>query len=330
MAMETKILACGDALSLERAVEEACLCLSAGEVVGLPAESVYGLAGDALNPAAAARIFEAKGRPHFDPLICHLPDEGWLAQLTNIPPEVQPLVDALAAAFWPGPLTMVLPKRDLVPDLVCSGLPTVAVRRSVHPVFSAVARHFGRPLAAPSANRFGRISPTAAAHVLTELGGRIPLILDGGPTSHGLESTIVAPEKEGIRILRLGPVTREQLAEFAPVRVCGGAVDERPEAPGQLKSHYAPAKPLRLLRAGEPVLGDTESAGLLAWREGRDGFGAVEVLSKTGDLREAAANVFAALRRLDEGAWTQLYAELLPEEGLGAAVNERLGRAAAR
>ena len=328
--METRVLQCGDALSLERAVVAACRCLVAGEVVGLPSETVYGLAGDALKPVAAARIFEAKGRPHFDPLICHLPDEGWLTQLTSIPPEVRPLVDALAAAFWPGPLTLVLPKRDAVPDLVCSGLPTVAVRRSAHPVFSSVAQRFGRPLAAPSANRFGRISPTAAAHVLTELGGRIPLILDGGSTAHGLESTIVAPEKEGLRILRPGPVTREQLAEFAPVRVCGGAGDERPEAPGQLKSHYAPAKPLRLLQAGEPVSGGTEAAGLLAWREGREGFGAVEVLSASGDLREAAANVFAALRRLDEGPWMQLYAELLPEEGLGAAVNERLGRAAAR
>ena len=327
--METTVLSCADSGRLAVAVEAAGRCLSAGEVVGLPAETVYGLAGDALNPAAAARIFEAKERPFFDPLICHLPDLEWLERLTVIPPSVRLLVEALAAAFWPGPLTMILPRSTLVPDLVCSGLSTVAVRLSAHPVFSAVARHFGRPLAAPSANRFGRISPTAAAHVFTELAGRIPLILDAGPTMHGLESTIVAPEASGLRLLRLGPITREQLEVFATVQL-GEAPTGRPEAPGQLKSHYAPEKRLTLLTVGEPVPCALETAGLLAWREGRPGFGAVEVLSWSGDLREAAANVFAALRRLDEGPWTELYAELLPQEGLGAAINERLSRAAAR
>ncbi|MEI7773613.1 MAG: L-threonylcarbamoyladenylate synthase [Verrucomicrobiota bacterium] len=327
--METTVLSCADPGNLAVAIEAACRCLSAGEVVGLPAETVYGLAGDALNPTSAARIFEAKARPFFDPLICHLPDLDWLTRMTIIPPSVRALVDALATEFWPGPLTMILPRNTLVPDLVCSGLPTVAVRLSAHPVFSAVARHFGRPLAAPSANRFGRISPTAASHVLTELGGRIPLILDAGPTEHGLESTIVAPEASGLRILRLGPITKEQLEAFAPVKF-GEESKELPEAPGQLKSHYAPSKRLTLLAPGDSIPGSVETVGLLAWREGRRGFGAVEVLSASGDLREAAANVFAALRRLDEGPWTVLYAELLPQEGLGAAINERLRRAAAR
>jgi L-threonylcarbamoyladenylate synthase len=327
--MDTTVLSCAGAGNLAVAVEAACRCLSAGEVVGLPAETVYGLAGDALNPAAAARIFEAKARPFFDPLICHLPDLDWLARMTVVPSSVRALVDALAAAFWPGPLTMILPRNTVVPDLVCSGLATVAVRLSAHPVFSSVARQFGGPLAAPSANRFGRISPTTASHVLTELGGRIPLILDAGPAAHGLESTIVAPETSGLRILRLGPITKEQLEAFAPVN-SGDEPTERPEAPGQLKSHYAPSKRLTLLAPGDAILGSVETAGLLAWREGRQGFGAVEVLSASGDLREAAANVFAALRRLDEGPWTVLYAELPPQEGLGAAINERLRRAAAR
>lgn len=329
--MQTRVFSCLEPAALADAVEVACEILHQGEVVALPAETVYGLAGDALNPAAAARIFEAKERPFFDPLICHLPHRGWLEEFTDITPALRPQVDRLVAAFWPGPLTLVLPKRSCVPDLVSSGLPTVAVRWSAHPLFQAVLDRFGRPLAAPSANRFGRISPTTAAHVFSELNQRIPLVLDGGATSHGVESTIVAPSLDGLRILRSGPVTREQLAPFGEI-LEGVGNETAPEAPGQLKSHYAPRTPLELLEAGAnpvPMRGANPKAGLLAWRAARPGFGATEVLSARGDLVEAASALFAALRRLDEAGLERIYAERVPQAGLGAAINDRLQRAAA-
>ena len=284
----------------EASLQAVCEQLEQGGVVALPTETVYGLAGDALNPAAAARIFEAKERPFFDPLICHIPDLEWLDRITAIPRSLHPLVARLAAAFWPGPLTLVLPKQACVPDLVSSGLPSVAVRWSAHPLFQAVLSKFNRPLAAPSANRFGRISPTTAAHVLEELGGRIPLILEGGPALHGLESTIVAPSERGLRILRSGPITREQLEAYAPVfqNEALAEGEGRLEAPGQLKSHYAPQTPLFLFANGETPRPKARS-GLLAWQQTAPGFGASEALSPSGDLREAAARLFAALRRLD-------------------------------
>ncbi len=326
--METRIYSCLGPIALPAAVEAACRILEEGGIVALPAETVYGLAGDALKASAAARIFEAKERPFFDPLICHLPDLSWLDKFTQIPSEARPLVDRLVAAFWPGPLTLVLPKRVCVPDLVSSGLSTVAVRWSAHPMFQAVLSRFGRPLAAPSANRFGRISPTCAEHVFSELNGRIPLILDAGATTHGVESTIVALGEEGLRILRSGPITREQLETFAPVEA---VLKDRelPEAPGQLKSHYAPRTEMRLVALGAAVP-DGRRTGLLAWNEARPGFGAVEVLSRTGDVVEAAARLFAAMRRLDASGVEVIYAERVPTGGLGAAINDRLERASAR
>ena len=320
--------------SLKEAVDCAAEWLERGQVVALPTETVYGLAGDALNAAAAARIFEVKERPHFDPLICHLPDREWLDRITRVPASMRGMVDALAVRFWPGPLTLVLPKRELVPDLVSSGLSTVAVRMSAHPVFGAVLERFGRPVAAPSANRFGRISPTQAEHVVSELGGRIPLVLDGGPTHHGVESTIVALDAsgDGLRVLRAGPVTVEELEELAPVHWGADAVVGVPEAPGQLKSHYAPRTPLWLRepRGGMEGVEREGRWGLLAWQEGREGFAAVEVLSARGDLREAAATLFAKMRRLDEAGLDGLVAERVPEVGLGCAINDRLKRASAR
>ncbi len=327
--METQILPCGDVGSRDLAIADACEILASGGVVAVPAETVYGLAGDALNASAAARIFEAKERPFFDPLICHLPDLDWLEKMTSIPAGMVPMVAALVKAFWPGPLTLVLPKSACVPDIVCSGLPTVALRWSAHPVFQQLLTRFGRPLAAPSANRFGRISPTSAEHVLRELAGRIPLILDAGASVHGVESTIVAPSEGGLRILRSGPVTREQLGAFAPVLTAceAGAF---PEAPGQLKSHYAPRTQLHLLDEGEAVSGNPGQCGLLAWRRARPGFAAVEVLSSTGSKVEAAAVLFAAMRRLDESGVSAIYAERVPPGGLAEAINDRLQRAAAR
>ena len=331
--METKTLATGTPAELATAVEEASRALRAGDVVALPTETVYGLAADALRPEATVKIFAAKERPLFDPLIVHLPSRDWLERLTVIPDESRALVEVLIAKYWPGPLTLVLPRREIVPDLVTSGLETVAVRMSAHPVFRAVIEQFGRPLAAPSANRFGRISPTAAAHVQSELNARIHLIIDGGATEHGVESTIVKIEGAKLHILRAGPVTPEELAAFGEVdRVTTGP---RPDAPGQLASHYAPRTRLVLLPPGKTwAQAATEyplSAGLLAFRQAPPGkFAKVEILSPSGDLREVAATLFAKMRALDGAALDLIVAESVPEEGLGIAIMDRLRKAAAK
>ena len=279
-----------------------------------------------MRPEAVAKIFEAKERPFFDPLIVHLPSLEWLDQIARTD---SPLVAALIAKYWPGPLTLVLPRRAIVPDLVTAGLETVAVRMSGHPVFSAVIQHFGKPLAAPSANRFGRISPTAAEHVLAELGGRIPLVVDGGLPAHGIESTIVAVEGESLRILRSGPITREELAIFAPVHESSNAGSI--EAPGQLASHYAPRTPLQLFDADASPAGFAgKRVGLLAWKSASkgDAFVSTEILSPAGDLREAAATLFAKMRRLDSAGLDLIVAEPVAEEGLGRAIMDRLRKAA--
>jgi L-threonylcarbamoyladenylate synthase len=315
-----------DAGGLAEAVEAAVECLNAGGVVALPTETVYGLAADSLRPEAVLKIFEAKARPLFDPLIVHLPGMEWLDRVCALEGELRIRVEALAAAFWPGPLTLVLPRQPRVPDLVTSGLETVAVRISAHPVFDAVVRSFGRPLAAPSANRFGRISPTAAGHVLAELGGRIPLVLDGGACSHGIESTIVAPAGEELRILRAGPVTPAELERFGAVRMISGVKEVRPEAPGQLASHYAPRTPMRLRIGNEWP----EGAGVLSWRGVPEPRGRFEVLSASGDLRESAMNLFAKLRKLDESGVSEILAESVPETGVGVAIMDRIRRAAHR
>ncbi len=326
--METRVAATHSPEALAAAVAGACRCLEAGEVVALPTETVYGLAADALSPAAVLKIFEAKERPFFDPLIVHLPAQDWLSQLTELPARSQATVAALTARFWPGPLTLVLPRSARVPDLVTSGLETVAVRMSAHPVFGAVVKRFAKPLAAPSANRFGRISPTCAAHVQTELGGRIGLIVDGGMAVHGVESTIVAVDGTRLCILRSGPITLEELREFGQVSKVVG--DDRLQAPGQLPSHYAPRTPLTLLE--EPASDAGSRVGLLAFRAAPEGasFGHVEVLSTSGDLREAASVLFAKLRRLDEVGLDRIVAERVPETGLGVAIMDRLRRAAHR
>lgn len=330
--MKTAVLPPGPA-ALERAVR----LLAAGELVALPTETVYGLAGNALDPAAAAGIFQAKERPFFDPLIVHLPDGNWLERLTCCAGPAQArTAAALQARFWPGPLTMILPRRaGAVPDLVTAGSDTVAVRMSAHPVFRAVIAAFGQPLAAPSANRFGRISPTSGADVLEELGGRIPLIIEAGRTAHGLESTIVEPGIDGgLLILRHGPITAEILREFGPVT---GHAESAPRAavtPGALPGHYAPRTPLRLIEGGledEAARHAGRKLGLLTFRTVADPslWQAVECLSATGDVAEAATGLFAALRRLDHAGLDLILAERIPPVGLGAAIMERLGRAAA-
>jgi len=301
----------------EAGISAAAALLASGGVVALPTETVYGLGASALVPAACARIFDAKDRPLSDPLIVHLPGSDWLDVLAD----ASPVARELAARFWPGPLTLVLPRRDIVPDIVTAGQDTVAVRMSAHPVFQAVLQAFGKPVAAPSANRFGRISPTSAADVLAELGGRIPLILDGGPCLHGVESTIVLVRDGELHILRHGPITAGELGAFGPVR--GGVAGI--SAPGSLASHYAPRTPLVI---GDPI--PAPRTGLLAWSASGEGFERVEFLSRTQDLREAAANLYAGMRRLDGAGLDRILAEPVPEHGLGAAIMERLRKAAAR
>jgi L-threonylcarbamoyladenylate synthase len=318
--------------------------LRKGEIVALPTETVYGLAADALNPIAVAKIFEAKERPRFDPLIVHLPSPGWLEKVVDLPSRDRKLILTLADNFWPGPLTIVLSKRDTIPSIVTAGLDAVAVRISAHPVFSDVALAFGKPLAAPSANRFGRVSPTTAQHVFDELHGRIPLIIDAGPTYHGLESTIIAVRDVRTEILRRGPITAEQLSDFGKVEIV--ATKGKVTAPGQLPSHYAPTTPLHLIDDVESYSPQkNQSVGLLAWHPGarkgdlqiaqrRNGdrrslkFAAVRNLSERHDLREAAANFFRYLRELDALGLDLIVAERVPSQGLGAAILDRLERAA--
>jgi len=298
-----------------------------GQVIGLPTETVYGLAADGLNPTALARIFEIKQRPLFDPLILHCADA---ADAFNLAKEIPTAARELAQHFWPGPLTLVLRKMETVPDLATSGLPFVAVRVPVHPVAQTLLRAFRRPLAAPSANRFGRISPTDAQAVWSELGEAVPLVLDGGPCRVGVESTILDLSDNKTLLLRAGGIPIEEIeALIGPVQR-SQLLSEKPNAPGQLRHHYAPQKSLYLVDEASKIPSRPD-VGWLAFgkmEEQATFSGRVENLSLAADLCEAAANFFRALRSLDEDPRVvTLYAMLLPEEGLGRAINERLKRA---
>ena len=300
-----------------------------GGLVAIPTETVYGLAAHALDPVAVAGIFEAKNRPHFDPLIVHAAERDQIDELVT---EIPAVALRLMEAFWPGPLTLVLPKRDCVPDLVTAGLPSVAVRIPDHPVAQQLLRHVGLPLAAPSANLFGRVSPTTAEHVSEQLADRIDLILDGGPCRVGLESTIVHVPAEGRpTLLRPGGVPQEALeAITGPLAVLRKTDDLAPQlAPGMLTSHYAPRTPVEIVESLEDPPSSL-TLGILSPGPipEPERFGAVEVLSHRGDLTEAAANLFAALRRLDRAGVSKIAAVLCPEQGLGRAINDRLRRAA--
>ncbi len=326
--MNTEIAATATPNEKRLAVKRAVELLRAGEVVALPTETVYGLAADALSAEAVVKIFETKKRPHFDPLIVHLPELSWLERVAVIEEKARPLIERLIAKFWPGPLTIVLSRRELVPSIVTAGLETIALRMSAHPLFSEVVRAFGQPLAAPSANRFGRISPTAAAHVMEELAGRIPLIVDGGATEHGIESTVIAVWSGGIEMLRAGPVTREELAGFAEVRVRQAG---RVGSPGQLPAHYRPRTPLMVAEEISKVaVPKGERYGALLWSDApfSEAFMESRRLSTTGDLREAATNLFRQLRELDRAGLDCIVAEAVPEEELGVAIMDRLRRAA--
>lgn len=294
----------------EAAIAQASELIRQGWPVAIPTETVYGLAADATNGEAVARIYEAKGRPAFNPLIVHV---GSLAEAEDIA-AFDPLARSLAERFWPGPLTLVLPLKrgGRIASLVTAGLPTIALRVPAHPAMRDLLAATGRPLAAPSANASGRISPTRAEHVAASLGGRIPLIVDGGATAHGLESSIVAVAAGKARLLRPGPID-------IGVDYSAGS-DTNIEAPGQLASHYAPLKPLRLnatrAREGEWLIGFGEIRGN-------------SDLSASGDLVEAAATLFDALHEAEASGQPMIAIAPVPDRGLGVAINDRLRRAAA-
>jgi L-threonylcarbamoyladenylate synthase len=309
-------------------VELAARLLRQGEAVAIPTETVYGLAANAFDERAVLKIYQAKQRPSFDPLIVHVHHRDQIGKLAT---ELPPGAEALMERFWPGPLTFVLPKTNHVPDLVTSGLDTVAVRMPAHPVARQLLQQLDFPLAAPSANPFGYVSPTTAQHVADQLGAKIPYILDGGPCAVGVESTIIGWDVAALRWLlyRAGGTPQEAIE-----RVIGPLAapqqGPKPASPGMLESHYAPGKPV--------FIGDLEtlikehrlqSPGVISFRQDH-GAPFNEVLSPTGDMEEAARNLFAALRRLDRSEAGVILAEPFPRHGLGAAINDRLKRAAAK
>ena len=292
----------------DESIAEAARLILAGEPVAVPTETVYGLAADATNAGAVARIYQAKGRPSFNPLIVHVPDLAAAERIGEFSDEAR----GLAHEHWPGPLTLVAPLRaDAgIASIVTAGLATIALRAPAHPAMQAVLRATERPLAAPSANASGSISPTRAEHVLKSLGGRIPLIIDGGATQRGIESTIVGATGGPLRLLRRGPI------EVQAEPPSGSAI----EAPGQLASHYAPSKPLRL-----NALEAEDDEYLI-------GFGFIEgdaSLSPSGDLVEAASRLFDLLHQADAAPQPRIAVAPVPGDGLGAAINDRLRRAAA-
>lgn len=303
----------------DAAIAEAAELLRRGELVAVPTETVYGLAARADADEAVAGIYRAKGRPSFNPLIVHVADEAQARMLADFDARA----GILAERFWPGALTMVLPLRDGAPlaSAVTAGLPTVALRCPAHPIMRRVLAATGLPLAAPSANASGLVSPTSAAHVAASLGGNVGLILDGGDCEQGLESTIVALRANGWQVLRPGPITASQIEQaLGEAEATVGAGQSGIEAPGQLASHYAPGKPVRL---------DAAEAGT---DEFHIGFGAVRggfSLSETGDLMEAAIRLYAALHRAAAAPQPRIAVASIPEEGIGIAINDRLRRAAA-
>lgn len=302
--------------------------LWSGQLVAVPTETVYGLAGNALDPAAVARIFATKQRPSFDPLIIHVPDLGAArSYVEDIP---GPLLK-LAKAYWPGPLTLLLPRRKLIPDLVTAGLNRVAVRVPSHPLMLELLKELDFPLAAPSANPFGYISPTQPSHVLDQLGGDIPLVLDGGPCKVGVESTIVAYDEGEVVIYRKGGLAIEQIEAVVGAVKVRTHSSSNPAAPGMLKSHYAPRKPLIVVEQGGLLTENTNTdIAYLTFQQRLPEHIIQRQLSPLGDLTEAAQRLFAYLRELDAAPVKSIVAELLPEHGLGRAINDRLRRAAAQ
>jgi L-threonylcarbamoyladenylate synthase len=312
-------------------IERAATLLSENELVAIPTETVYGLAGNALQAEAVTKIFEVKNRPAFDPLIVHIAS---LAAADQYVSDFPPALKKLAEKFWPGPLTLLLPKKAIIPDLVTSGLSRVALRVPSHPLTLALLQKINFPLAAPSANPFGYISPTRPEHVAAQLGNKINYILDGGRCDIGIESTIVGMEENKISIYRSGGISKEDIEATCEEDVQLMVSQEKIIiAPGQLSSHYAPEKRMVLGNISEWLAHvDPKEVGILSFK---DVFDEVEPnrqiqLSRKGDLREAAQNLFAALRELDTMPVKLILAEPVPDVGLGRAINDRLRRASVR
>ena len=302
--------------------------LNKGQLVAIPTETVYGLAGNALDEKSVLSIFEVKDRPSFDPLIVHTDSLEKIAKLVDHIPAV---AFALAKEFWPGPLTILLPKKPSIPDLVTSGLDTVAVRIPNHPLTLELLSQLDFPLAAPSANPFGYISPTSAQHVDQQLGQKIPYILDGGECGVGIESTIIGFPDDVPTIYRLGGLAIEAIEKVAGKVALMPHSSSNPQAPGMLKSHYAPKKPF-FLSARENFPTDTDRTyGYLLFNQYINGIDKKNqrILSPTGDIKEAAHHLFSYLRDLDAQPFTQIWAEYVPDIDLGRAINDRLKRAAA-
>ncbi len=311
-----------DILKLKQAAE----IIKNGDLVAFPTETVYGLGANALNPDAVAKIFVAKERPSFDPLIVHI---ALLSDLEILTQYVDERVYLLAQKFWPGPLTLVLPKSDLVPDIVTSGLPTVGIRMPNNKIALDLIKLSGCPIAAPSANKFGRISPTTADHVRKQLPS-VACVLDGGSTTVGIESTVITLNPDGFVILRKGVITQSDLEAVLPTS--SQAIDQKTElaSPGLLKSHYSPQKPIFILgKFSQPI--DRSKAGFISFSNNDvAGYKFVEYLSQTSNLKEAAVNLFGALHRLEDADVEYIVAEPVPEEGIGLAIMDRLSKAAYR
>jgi L-threonylcarbamoyladenylate synthase len=305
------------------------MLLCEGKVVAIPTETVYGLACNAFDEFAVAEVFRLKNRPSFDPLIVHVSSAEAASKLVvSIPEKARQLMDA----FWPGPLTILLPKADSIPDMVTSGLPTVGLRMPAHPLTLELLSKLPFPLAAPSANPFGYISPTTAQHVLSHFSGQIPYVLDGGPCQIGIESTIIGFEGEHPVVYRLGGVSIESITAIIGPLVLNTNVGDKPSAPGMLKSHYAPSIPLFI---GDPMdyiaVLDGGKGALIVFNEPKtvEGFD-VFILAPDGDASLAARNLFKVMREIDHGDYKIVVAEHVPDQGLGRAINDRLQRAAAR
>jgi L-threonylcarbamoyladenylate synthase len=308
---------------IRRAVE----IIKRGGIVAFPTETVYGLGADAFNPLSVARIFEVKKRPQFDPLIIHVARHTDLKRLVL---EIPPNAKRLTERFWPGPLTVVLFKNEEVPNIVTAGLPTVAVRMPKHPMALSLIEQADCPLAAPSANPFGYLSPTTAEHVREQLGNEVDLILDGGPCEVGVESTIISFLEKEPKLLRPGGVPLEEIESLIGKVETHYNEEGRPFSPGMLPRHYAPRTPIVLDQWEKRFdFSKHQRVGLLAFQEpkGDRKFHHIEILSKKGDFREAAANLFMAIRRLDHLNLDLIVAESVPEIGLGRAIMDRLRRA---
>jgi L-threonylcarbamoyladenylate synthase len=303
-------------------INQAQRLLNEGHLVAIPTETVYGLAGNALNPLAVSKIFEAKRRPFFDPLIVHIANENQLKLCVD---EIPDKANLLMEKFWPGPLTLLFQKSNLIPDIVTSGLPKVAVRMPNHALTLSLLNGLEFPLAAPSANPFGYISPTCAEHVAKNLGDVILMVLDGGNCAVGLESTIVDASETPVKILRLGGVSVEEIEKCLGEAVLVQKSSSQPQAPGMLDSHYAPRKPMYWFNESIHALSSSR-IGYLSFNHDLIGDIVFE-LSKKGDLVEAAAHLFQGMRWLDDQDVDCIVVKPFPDEGIGKAINDRLSRA---